>query len=167
MKSLTIDTEFTVGEEKVLNYVISFLFFGLFVYGVVDILIKGFGAVTYVNYIFILAIIPSAMAFAKARSKRVYIRINRKGIYQNEKLLSTWATFLKAYITQKQTVVSIRDNFQLVVEYYKDDPKKGFRRKIALTNTQNKSEEDIMAAIKFFLTAYKGGVSGDEYFKIQ
>lgn len=160
MKPLTIDTEFTVGEEKVLNFILSFLFFGLFVYGVVDVCIRGFSKVTYVSYLFIVAIIPAALAFAKARSKRVYIRINKKGIYQNEQLLTTWPTFLKAYISQKQTVISIRDNFQLVVEYYKDDSNNGFRRKIALTNTQNKSEEDIMAAIKFFLQDYKGGVVG-------
>jgi hypothetical protein len=167
MKEINTDTEFTVGEEKVLNYIIGFLFLGLFSYGVADAFIKGFSAVTYVNYIFILAIIPAAMAFTKARSKRIYLRVNKTGIYQNENLITTWSTFLKAYITQKEVVMSIRDNFQLVVEYYKEDPKKGFRRKIPLTNTQNKSEEDIMKAIQFFVAANKPGYSRDAYFKIQ
>lgn len=166
MKELTNDTEFLVGEEKILNYVLAFLFFGLFAYGVADALKKGFSAITYVNYLFVLAVIPAAMAFAKARSKRVYLRINKTGIYQNEQLLTTWQTFLKAYITQKEVVMSIRDNFQLVVEYYKDDPKKGFRRKIALTNTQNKSEEDIMKAIKFFVSNNKNNYASDAYFRI-
>jgi hypothetical protein len=163
MKPLTNETEFTVGEEKVLNYVLAFLFFALFAYGLADAIHQGFSAVTYVNYLFVLAIIPAAMAFAKARSKRVYIRINKTGIYEHEKLVTSWPTFLKAYITQKEVVMSIRDNFLLVVEYYKDDPKKGFRRKIALTNTQNKSEEEIMKAIQFFVAANKPGYSSDTY----
>ncbi len=47
----------------------------------------------------------------------------------------------------------------LVIEFTKEDPTKGFRRFIKLTNTQNKSEEDIIAAIKFFWQLYQSGRS--------
>jgi len=36
---------------------------------------------------------------------------------------------------EKKGFIEIRDNFQLIVEYKKDN--KGFRKKIPLTNTQN------------------------------
>lgn len=42
----------------------------------------------------------------------------------------------------------------LVIEFTKEDPAKGFRRFIKLTNTQNKSEEEIIEAIRFFWKLY-------------
>jgi hypothetical protein len=156
-KTLTRDTEFIVSEEKMLNLVVGFLFLGIFIYGLIDAINKGFSRLSYVSYIFFFLLIPAILAFKKASSKTVYIRVNKIGIYQNEELLATWDKFIKAYITQKEVVMTIRDNFLLVVEYVRDDPKKGYRRKIALTNTQNKSEEDIMAAIQFFFREYKEG----------
>ncbi len=156
-KKLTRDTEFIVGEEKIVNLIIGFLFLALFIYGFADAILKGFTRLTYLSYIFFLALIPAILAFKKASSKAVYIRVNKTGIYENEILLAPWDKFIKAYITQKEVAMSIRDNFLLVVEYVKDDPKNGFRRKIPLTNTQNKSEEDIIAAIQFFLKEYKEG----------
>jgi hypothetical protein len=91
--------------------------------------------------------------FAKARNKRVYIRINNKGIYQDEKLVTGWANFLNAYVSQKDKMVQIQDNFILVVEYRKG-PQQGVRRKIPLTNTQNKSEEEVLAAVKFYWSIF-------------
>jgi hypothetical protein len=108
-----------------------------------------------VNYLFILALAPAIIGFSKAKSKRVYIRINSKGIYQDEKLITTWSHFLNAFIEEKQVALSIKDNFMLVVEYVKDKSGSGYRKKIPLTNTQNKSEEQIIAAIKFFYRAYQ------------
>jgi hypothetical protein len=148
--TLSRDSEFIVGEEKVLNYILATLFFGLFMYGLIDALLYQFKKMTYLNAVFAVALIPAILSFKKARSKRVYIRVNKNGIYQDERLLTNWNNYLKAYITQKEVVFSVQDNFLLVVEYRKDGSDKGFRKKIALTNTQNKSEEDVLEAIKFF-----------------
>jgi hypothetical protein len=149
--TLTIDTEFVVGEEKLLNYIIAFLFLGLFLYGLVDVVLTEFSGLQFWHLVFLFALVPTALFLRKARSKRIYIRVNRKGIYQDEQLVTNWANLLNAYVTQKKTkYISIRDNFILVVEYLKEGSPKGFRRKIPLTNTQNKSEEDVLAAVKFF-----------------
>jgi hypothetical protein len=148
--TLSKDSQFIVGEEKVLNYILALLFFGLFMYGLIDAVLYQFKKLTYLNAVFAVALIPAIFSFQKARSKRVYIRVNKNGIYQDERLLTNWHNYLKAYITQKEVVFSIQDNFLLVVEYKKDVSDKGFRKKIALTNTQNKSEEDVLEAIQFF-----------------
>ena len=50
----------------------------------------------------------------------------------------------------------LRDNFILVVEYRKGELKQGIRHKIPLTNTQNKSEEDVLEAVKFFWNEFRG-----------
>lgn len=152
------DSQFTVGEEKNMNYVLAFLFFALAAYGIIDAVLRKFTGIDYQSLILPLAIIPGIWCIKKANSKKVYIRINKDGIYKDEKKVTGWSGFLKAYITQdpKKWATSISDKFQLVVEYRAaGNPKQGIRKRIPLTNTQNKSEEDIMAAISFFLNLYK------------
>ncbi len=152
---LTRDSQFTVREEKILAYILLVIFTGLFlfliIYGITNndvtaMVISVFGAG------------PAFLFFNKARSTRVYIRVNIRGIYMDEVLLTSWDNYLKAYITQKQKAFAIQDNFVLVVEYRKkDDPKTGLRKQIALTNTQNQSEEDVLAAIQFFFREFQRG----------
>jgi len=152
---LSKDGEFVVGEDKVLDYILASLFFALFLYGSVDAILHHFTKLNYLNYVFGIALAPALILFAKARNKRVYIRINKIGIYQDEQLVTGWSNLLNAYISQKEKVLSIQDNFILVVEYRKEGFEQGFRRKIPLTNTQNKSEEDVLAAVKFFWKEYR------------
>ncbi|MEO7923104.1 MAG: hypothetical protein ABIR30_05450 [Chitinophagaceae bacterium] len=147
---LNKEGEFVVGEEKVLVYILAFLFFGLFVYGLGDMILSGFKDIGYLDFVFIAALIPAFIFFRKGRSNRIYLRVNKTGIYQDGQLITGWADFLNAYITQKETAITIQDNFMLVIEFTKPGAAKGFRRKISLTNTQNKSEEEVLAAIKFF-----------------
>lgn len=156
-KILTEETEFLVGEEKVLNYILSLLFFSLFVYSVIDVLGTNFQKLNYVNFIFFIALGPAILFLVKAKSKRIYLRINKTGIFQDEKLITPWALLLNTRITQKEKVLSIQDNFMLVIEYLNPEDQVGCRRKIPLTNTQNKSEEQIMEAIQFFWKGYKYG----------
>lgn len=107
-------------------------------------------------------LVPGIVFLRKTFSKQVYIRINRSGIYYYERLLTDWKHFLKAYIGEMQKAYYISDNFQLVIEYTKDDPAKGFRKRIPLHNTQNQSEEDILTAVKYFwhLYANENGLLG-------
>jgi hypothetical protein len=156
---LTKDGEFVVKDEKVLLYILALLFFGIFMYGVIDAISRQFKNIDYQSFVFSFALIPAYFLFKRGRSNKVYIRINKKGIYQDEKLITGWPAFLNAYITQqeKKKIYDLRDNFILVVEYWKIDPKQGFRHKIPLTNTQNKSEEDVLEAVTFFWKEYKKG----------
>ncbi|HEV7779705.1 MAG TPA: hypothetical protein VGO58_00485 [Chitinophagaceae bacterium] len=146
-KPLTRDSQFIVGEERVLNYVITGIFLAVFILGCFDI--KSLG---------IALVLPLGLAvfyFIKARSKKIFIRINIRGIYQDEKLVTGWDHFIKATLSQKPQVLDIRDNFVLIVDYRKEGIMGGQRRTIPLTNTQNQSEEDVLAAVKFFLHEYR------------
>lgn len=155
MAQLDRNTDFIVGEEKVLDYVVSGLFFIIFFVCLYFTYDGGFQSANVASYIFVLALLPAFVYLFKARSNRIYIRINKTGIYQDEQLVTTWGHFIKAYLSQQPKTFSIQDNFILVVEYTREDPKKGFRRKIPLSNTQNKSEEDVLAAVRFFWNDYK------------
>jgi hypothetical protein len=147
---LNPDFDFTVGEEKVLHYVIALLFFSLFLYGILDAVNRNFKKVDYQSYIFLLAIIPVIFSLRRARSNRVFIRINKRGIYHHEKLVTDWDNFQHASLAQKPKtrIVELQDNFILVVEHRKNG--KILRHTIPLTNTQNRSEEDVIAAVQYF-----------------
>ncbi len=154
---LTKDSEFVVGEEKILNYILASLCLALFLYGLIDAAKRHFTNIDYQSFVLALALAPAILFVRKARSSRVYIRVNKTGIYQDEQLVTGWANLLKAYIDQKEKkgLFNIKDNFLLVVEYRKNDNKEGTRRKIPLTNTQNKSEEEVLEAVMFFWKEYK------------
>jgi branched-subunit amino acid transport protein len=152
---LSIDSQFVVREDKVLDYILAALFFALFLYGLIDMILHHFTKINYQSFIFMIALAPAFIFFIKGKNKRVYIRINKMGIYQDEKLVTGWSNLLNAFISQKETVLTIQDNFILVLEYRKDSFKQGFRRNIPLTNTQNKSEEDVLAAVNFFWKGYR------------
>lgn len=154
-KPLTENSQFIVGEEKILNYVLGALCLALFAYGLIDAISRNFRNIDYQSYVFALAIIPAIYCFRRAHSKRAYIRVNKNGLYQDGKLVTNWPNLINAYIDQKDrnTFFSIKDNFLLVVEFKKDT--KGIRHKIPLTNTQNKSEEEVLQAILFFWKLYK------------
>ena len=154
---LSKDSEFVVGEEKVLLYIMAFLFFALFMYGLIDAVNRHFTNIDYQSIIFAFALLPAFYCIRRARSNKVYIRINKTGIYHTEKLVTAWAGLLKAYLAQKEKtrLINIQDNFLLVVEYRKDGMKQHFRRQIPLTNTQNKSEEEVLEAVNFFWKMYK------------
>lgn len=156
-KTLQKDSEFVVGEEKVINYVMAVFFLALFLYGLIDAVKRRFINIDYQSYVFALAIIPAIYCIRRANNKTVYIRVNKTGIYYQEQLVTEWSNFINAFIDQreKKRFFNILDNFQLVVEYRKENPVQGFRKKIPLTNTQNKSEEEVLAAVKFFWDEYR------------
>ena len=155
---LTKDGQFVVGENKGLVYVLAFLCLALFTYGFIEAILNRFSNLNASSFVFLIAFIASILFYRKGNSKRVYIRINSKGIYQDERLVTTWSNFHNAYINQKEKVITIQDNFQLVVEFLKEGTAQGIRRNIPLTNTQNKSEEEVLEAVKFFWAAYKSKI---------
>jgi len=159
--TLTRESQFVVGEEKILNYILASLCFALFLYGLFDAIRRHFRNVDYQSFVFALAIIPAWIFFRKARSNKVYIRINKTGIYHDGKLVAGWGDIRKVHVDQDKEkgllggTLTLQDNFILVVEYRNTAAMRVSIRKIPLTNTQNKSEEDVLAAVNFFWRAYK------------
>lgn len=155
--SLHKDGEFVVGENKLMYIVLAILFFALFAYGVFDAIRLRFKNIDYQSYVLALALIPCIFCLRRIKSKRVYVRINKAGIYMDEQLVTGWSHLLKAYLGQekKKKIYDLQDKFILIVEYRGADPTKGYRKKIPLTNTQNKSEEEVLEAVDFFWKLYR------------
>jgi hypothetical protein len=88
---------------------------------------------------------------AKALHNNEALRIDCIGIYQRKKLVTDWDNFLEAWITHDEVAGSIRDNYILIIRYFKPGFEGGnFKRTILLDNTQDKSEEQILETIRRF-----------------
>ncbi len=95
-----------------------------------------------------LTIIPAIFFLMKAIKNKIIIEINHAGFYYNGSLLTNWDNFISAHFTEEEKIGSFSDNFVLYIEYYKPGTGMDYISKIPLTNTQNKSEEAILEAIK-------------------
>jgi hypothetical protein len=149
-QKLLPDSELVVKEDKVVDLIAGLAFLAapvisLFYSSIDEILSHPKQAAFFFGLLLL-----STWFFVKSQSKRVYLRINRKGIFQDEVLLTNWPNFLAAKVQDFPRTLRFSDNFKLVIEYMKEGNTNGFRRLIPLTNTQNKSEEEIMEAIRFF-----------------
>jgi len=67
-------------------------------------------------------------------------------------LVTNWTHFITAKYEQEDKVMSLQDNFILLIDYYNPETGKRYTSKIKLPSILNKSEEDIIAAIQRFCT---------------
>ncbi len=149
---LDANGQFIVGEYKLMHYFMALFFLALFGVGLYDAIARNFRDIDYQSYVFALAIIPAVLILVKVRKGTIYIRINSKGIYENERLVTQWSGLLNVTLTQeeKKGIYDLGDKFILLLQYSKPGETKPLIRKIRLTNTQNKSEEEVLAAVKWF-----------------
>lgn len=87
--------------------------------------------------------------------ERIIMTVNKDGFFYYGSLITNWNNFVSArFIDQtpqvSSTSLGISDQYFLSVRYRKDNEPGCFERKFALTNTQDKAEEEILAAIRFY-----------------
>ena len=142
------NNEFIVKEWKAVNYMV-----GIFLLSLVILIIclVGVNSISSILWIFLTAspfFLFALIHRKKAASDTAIIRVNDAGLYYYEKLVTDWRNFSNAYVTDERKTERFGDNFQLVVEFYSGDLL--IKKKIPLTNTQNKSEEEVYAALMYF-----------------
>jgi hypothetical protein len=85
---------------------------------------------------------------------KIIMTINKKGFYYLDELVTNWHNFIDAFVTQdeenRRIPYDVTDRFMLVIRYGKIGHTGFFIRKILMTATMDKSEEEIVAAIKFY-----------------
>lgn len=87
-------------------------------------------------------------------SKEIIImKINKTGFYYYGKLITDWDHFISEEFIDDGPASprsGAKDQFYLLIKYYKEGQPGYFGRKIRLTDSQDKSEEEIIAAVKFY-----------------
>ena len=146
------DSNFVVKEDKFLNLLIAGICFFFFVISIVTF------SGSYIDYFSIPFFLGPTLLFVyKAFKNKILIVINRKGIYYGQQLVTDWEHFYNAQLKEVEKIGQVSDNFQIEIKYY-NQIRAGFLHKnIKLGNTQNKSEESVMAAIRYFHKLHKAG----------
>jgi len=94
-------------------------------------------------------------ALVRTSKNIVIMKINKTGFYYYGQLITDWDHFISEEFIDdvplpSTTSTGIQDRFYLFIKYYKDGKPGYYGRKIRLTDTQDKSEEEIIAAVKFY-----------------
>jgi hypothetical protein len=149
--NLCLEEDFLVKESKTINYVAGAIMVAVFI---ASLFIGDFG---WYNYLFGLGLflVPGAFYLARGNRNTTIIRINKTGFYYSGRLLADWHHFYGAAVRDKTEVGRYRDNFVLEFRYYSPDYTKVYTESFPLTNTQDKAEEEIIAAINFYYNAGK------------
>jgi hypothetical protein len=143
---LTIEQDFLVKESQSINYIAGAALL------VVFFVSMSFGDYGWRNYLVAIGLflIPGAIALAKGQRNSIIIKINKTGFYYAGKFITDWKSFYDARIREKMETGSYEDNFILDLRYYSTDRSLVYTLSIPLTNTQDRSEEEIIEAINFF-----------------
>ena len=153
MKGVKLDNDenFVVRESAGLNFIFAGFFWAVFISLIINFSDNYTVGDKWMSLIVGLIVIAAALFFTiKGLKRKECIRINKDGFFYYRRFITDWENLESAFITQDEKIVSIQDNFVLVLNYNKEGEEGSYMRKIALTNTQNKSEEEILAAIKYF-----------------
>jgi hypothetical protein len=135
---------FEVRESAIVSFVIAAIFYALFFTGL------AFGMETFSFPMIAIALTPAILFTINGLMRKVVIRVDCNGIYYHKKLITDWAHFLEASVTQAEVVGSYRDDFVLLLRYQKPGFAGSFRMTIPLTSTQNQSEEAVLDALRRF-----------------
>ena len=151
-KKFDPDKSFYVKDSRGCNMTTGFLF------------LAAFAAIVYVDrfnfnefsiyQLLYLAIVPAVYLFRRSIINKTIITINKTWFYYFEELVTNWHNFIDAVITQdeenRRVPYDLTDRFMLVLRYGKIGHQGFFGRKFIMTAVMDKSEEEIMAAIKFY-----------------
>jgi hypothetical protein len=146
---LNTEDNFLVKESKTINFIAGGALLAVFFVSFM------FGDYGWSNFLIAtcMFLIPGAIAIARGSRNTMIIKINKIGFFYAGQLITEWNLFYDAVVQDKMAVGSYKDNFVLDLRYYSADYSLLYTKSIPLTNTQDKSEEEIIEAINFFYSA--------------
>lgn len=103
------------------------------------------------GYIIVGALAPIVFYFIFTRTKKAIIRINNRGVFYHEHLITSWPNFVSAKTDQLPLGLGDpRDRVVLIIEYYNESKTQILTQQLRLHNTLNKSEEQMLAIMEYF-----------------
>ena len=144
------EIDFVVKESKGMNILISVCFLAF-----------GFFSASMSWWLCGFLLVPGVLFLIKGLRNDTIMIVNKSGFYYYGNLVTTWANFIDVEFIDEvplpdQNSSGVSDKFSMLMKFYKDDqPGLYFTQQFPFTNTQNKSEEEIIAAIRFYHRYYK------------
>lgn len=152
---LNAESDFLVKESRSTNFIAGGFMIAVFFVSMM------FGDFGWDNLLFgvCILLLPGAIAIARGKRNHTIMKINKTGIYYAGQLVTGWGLYYDAAVKEKTEVNSFRDNFVLDLRYYSPNYSLIYTRSIPLTNTHDKSEEEIIEAIRFYYTVARSGAA--------
>jgi hypothetical protein len=145
---LDSDGSFVVGESKLINYLFGSLFLVMFL-----VVLASTDIETYWMVDLSLLFFP-ALFFTTGLKNRKKMSINAMGIYHNKTLITNWTNFRHAYIRQLLNTTArsqgLVDHYIITVVYFDQSRGVNYLYPIRLSESQDKSEYEIIDAIIYF-----------------
>ena len=140
----TNNSEFLVRESRWGNYILGSLMILVFL---ISWWMGDYGWGMEMNII-VMFLIPAGFLFMRGRKNATLIRINSNGFFYRERLVTDWQHFADIKLCEEERGWRIDDHFYLMVRYTKPGTDDLFGRKIKMSNTQDKADEEIILAVK-------------------
>lgn len=156
-----------VCESKGINLIFGIFFMAIVIGIYFTISLESAEFKRFFNVLYLLFGSVSVGFFIKAFRKNRIILINENGIIYKRKEICNWNNFRNAFIGQEyphtdMVNAGLDDRTYIIVEYYDHEHSTNFTYRMRMSNTQNKSEEQIINAIENF----SGMVLSKEIFSI-
>ncbi len=138
--------ELIVTESITLLILVAIFFFTIFWYFITYNLDGNI-----IAYVLWLACMPLFLMLFWKRSKKAIISINQQGIFSHGKLVTDWYHFQNVEIKQLPLRIGqINDNVVMIIRFLNTERNMLYEQKLKLSNTLNKSEEQMLRAIESF-----------------
>lgn len=152
IKNFDVAGNFYVKDSKGCNITMGILFLAAFI---LTACIDRFNTNEFSIYqLLYLSIIPGVYLIRRGIVNKIIMTINKSGFYYLDELITGWDNFIDAFVTQdeenRKIPYDVTDRFMLVIRYGKMGSTNIYARKILMTAVMDRSEEEIIAAIKFY-----------------
>ena len=108
--------------------------------------------------IFLFLTAMCVAAFIGGLQNSTIIRVDCSGIYYRKNLVCDWNRFESAFLGhefyQTGRSLAVHERYYIIVYYFNQDNQR-YQLKINMSETQDKSEEEIMSAIEGFSKKYR------------
>ena len=142
--ALSKNSNFVVKESIAMNLIIATV--------LLCMAITVFAYDTSSSYTGFLFVVPSLFFVIKGLRNKAVMRINSQGIYLYNNLLTNWQFFKTAYLKELPMYEGETEDYRffLFIQFYKTGETGFFEHRFSITDTQDQSEDDILAAINRF-----------------
>ena len=150
-EDLESDNTFKVRESQLINYLFAFIFLAMSIGAFITMSSARYQSFDSYRPIVLMTLFPGIIFFTKAIKNKILLELNVTGLYYQGTLITTWPNFVRSYEIQEEVPGSLDDNVRIVVEYYVPEKKMNYVIKLDLKGTQDKSEEQIVSAMNYFV----------------
>jgi hypothetical protein len=152
---IAMDDSFAVKESQGINYLFAAIFLVIAIGGFVTMSRATYQSLEAYRYIFLVSFIPAFIFWSTGKRKTTIFEISSTGIFYRKNLVTTWANFVNAYLVSEEVPGSLSEHFLLLVEYFEPEKNMNYRIKLAMSSSQDKSEDQILAVVTEFYKKYQ------------